>query len=159
MTSEPQVEILLIEDNPHDAEMTLRALQENHLVNHVVWLKDGEAAVEFLFGVDAEPAVRPRCAPKLVLLDLKLPKVDGLELLRRLKAGEQSRLIPVVVLTSSREGCDIEESYRLGVNSYIVKPVDFEKFAEAVRQLGMYWLLLNQPVESSGPTKDDEVQG
>jgi two-component system response regulator len=144
MTDTDRVEILLIEDSAPDAELTMRALQKHNLANEITWLKDGEAAMEHLFGSESKPAVLPDHAPKLVLLDLKLPKVDGLEILRRLKSDETSALIPVVVLTSSREGSDIAESYRLGVNSYIVKPVSFEKFTEAVRQLGMYWLLINQ---------------
>ncbi len=145
MKNENEVEILLVEDNPRDAELALRALKKRHLANHLVWVKDGAEALEFIFGMsaDAPQAINP--VPKVILLDLKLPKVDGLEVLRRLKGDERTKHIPVVVLTSSREEQDIVQSYRLGVNSYIVKPVDFENFSEAVAQLGLYWLLLNQP--------------
>jgi len=144
MTDENGVEILLVEDNPRDAELTLRALTKRHLANHVLWVKDGAEALDRLFGGSADAGQKVNHAPKLILLDLKLPKVDGLEVLRRLKGDERTKNIPVVVLTSSREEQDIVESYRLGVNSYIVKPVEFENFSEAVAQLGMYWLLLNQ---------------
>ena len=139
------VDILLVEDNPRDAELTLRALKQRNLANSLLWVKDGAEALDYLFGLitAASPAITH--TPKLIMLDLKLPKVDGLEVLRRLKAEERTKVIPVVVLTSSREEKDIIESYRLGVNSYIVKPVDFENFSHAVVQLGLYWLLLNQP--------------
>ena len=139
------VDILLVEDNPRDAELTLRALKQRNLANSLLWVKDGAEALDYLFGLitAASPAITH--TPKLIMLDLKLPKVDGLEVLRRLKAEERTKVIPVVVLTSSREEKDIVESYRLGVNSYIVKPVDFENFSHAVVQLGLYWLLLNQP--------------
>jgi two-component system response regulator len=133
-----QVDILLVEDNPQDAEMTVRALKKHHLANSIHHAKDGAEALEYLFGKDA-----PRRRPKVVLLDLKLPKVDGLEVLKKIKADESARTIPVVILTSSKEERDMVESYRLGVNSYITKPVEFEKFMEAVQQLGLYWLLLN----------------
>lgn len=138
-----EVEILLIEDNPLDAELTLRALQKSHLANRIVWLKDGAEALAHLFGPDASSVIDT--PPRVILLDLKLPKVDGHEVLARLKSDPVLRHIPVVVLTSSREESDVVRSYDLGVNSYIVKPVDFESFAEAVRTLGMYWLLMNQP--------------
>jgi two-component system response regulator len=142
---EQTVEILLVEDNPNDVELTLHALRQNHITNHIEVVRDGAEALDFLFGTgpDQEGIIEDR--PKVVFLDLKLPKVDGLEVLRRLKADVRTRMIPVVMLTSSREERDIIESYSLGVNSYIVKPVDFEQFNEAVRQLGLYWLLLNQP--------------
>lgn len=132
------VEILLVEDNASDAELTLRALKQRNLANEVHVCRDGAEALEF-FGRGSGPV------PKVVLLDLKLPKVDGLEVLRRLKNDERTRTIPVVVLTSSREEPDIERAYELGANSYIVKPVDFEAFARAVSDVGLYWLLLNHP--------------
>jgi CheY-like chemotaxis protein len=131
-----QIEILLVEDNPNDAEMTLRALRRNNLVNRVHWVKDGAAALELLFSSEMRP--------KLVLLDLKMPKVDGIEVLRRLKAEEPTRALPVVVMTSSNEERDVVESYRLGVNSYIVKPVQFEAFLETVAKIGLYWVLTNR---------------
>ena len=143
MTQQP-VEILLVEDNSADEELTLYALKAHHLANHIVIVRDGAEALDFIFrtGIYAD---RADSHPKLILLDLKLPKVDGLEVLRRLKADSRTKPIPVVVLTSSREERDIVESYSLGVNSYICKPVDFSQFAEAVHHLGLYWLLLNQP--------------
>jgi two-component system response regulator len=144
VTNHP-VEILLVEDNPNDVELTLHALKENNLSNHIEVVRDGAEALDFIFckGVYSQRSIDQ--PPKVILLDLKLPKVDGLEVLRRIKAESHCRIIPVVVLTSSREERDIVESYKLGVNSYIVKPVDFEQFTEAVRGLGLYWLLLNQP--------------
>ena len=148
-------DILLVEDNPNDAELTLRALKQRNLANQLVWVKDGAAALEFIFGPDANGGTndnRKVCHhPKVILLDLKLPKVDGLEVLQRLKANEETRTIPVVVLTSSLEEQDIVRSYKLGVNSYVVKPVNFDSFSAAVAQLGMYWLLLNQPPQPAAP--------
>jgi two-component system, response regulator len=138
------VEILLVEDNPQDAELTLRELKKHDLASRLVWVKDGAAALEFFFGSSSDRLDAHNPAPRLVLLDLKLPKVDGHEVLRRLKQDTRTRGIPVVVLTSSHEEMDLVRSYQLGVNSYIVKPVEFDKFSEAVRQLGLYWLLLNQ---------------
>jgi CheY-like chemotaxis protein len=138
-------EILLIEDNPRDAEMAMRALKKNNLANRLVWVKDGAEAIDYIFGRPEAPGVFSSSRPKLILLDLKLPKVDGLEILERLKRDPQTRNIPVAVLTSSREETDIVRSYQAGVNSYIVKPMKFEKFTESVKQLGMYWLLLNEP--------------
>lgn len=132
------VEILLVEDNANDAELTLRALKQRNLANQVFLCRDGAEALDF-FSNGTSPV------PKVVLLDLKLPKVDGLEVLRRLKDDARTRTIPVVVLTSSREEPDIERAYALGANSYIVKPVDFEAFARAVSDVGLYWLLLNHP--------------
>jgi two-component system response regulator len=139
------VEILLIEDNPNDVELTLHALKRNNLTNPIHIVRDGAEALEFLFGSQESAGGSVKQLPKVILLDLKLPKLDGMEVLRRIKSDETTRLIPVVVLTSSREERDIVESYRLGVNSYIAKPVDFEQFTEVVRLLGLYWLLLNQP--------------
>ena len=139
------VEILLVEDNPNDVELTLHALQKNNLTNQIHVARDGAEALYFLFGTGAYASRDINQTPKLILLDLKLPKLDGKEVLRRVKSDTRTRSIPVVVLTSSGEERDIFESYQLGVNSYITKPVDFEQFTEAVRQLGLYWLLLNQP--------------
>lgn len=152
MTNENGVEILLVEDNPRDGELTLRALRKRNLANHLVWVKDGAEALDYFFGASTDARQKINHVPKLVLLDLKLPKVDGLEVLRRLKGDDRTKLIPVVVLTSSREEQDIVESYRLGVNSYIVKPVEFENFSEAVAQLGLYWLLLNQRPDQASTT-------
>ena len=139
------VEILLVEDNPNDVELTLHAFQKNNISTPVHVARDGAEALEFIFATGAYAGRKIENGPKVILLDLKLPLVDGLEVLREVKADPRTRLIPVVVLTSSREERDIVESYKLGVNSYIVKPVDFEQFTESVRQLGMYWVLLNQP--------------
>ncbi len=138
------VEILLVEDNPSDVELTLHALRRHHLANHVEVVHDGAEALDYIFCTGPYASRSIKDCPKVVLLDLKLPKIDGLEVLRCIKSDPRTRAIPVVVLTSSREERDIVESYRLGVNSYIVKPVDFEQFTDAVRQLGFYWLLLNQ---------------
>ncbi len=139
-----EVEILLVEDNPNDAELTLRALKKNNLANRVMHAKDGAEALEFLFaeGVYAGRSVEK--TPKVILLDLKLPKVNGIEVLERIKGDERTKNIPVVVLTSSREDSDLTRCYELGVNSYIVKPVEFENFVKAISDLGFYWLLLNQ---------------
>ncbi|RMG98963.1 MAG: response regulator [Chloroflexi bacterium] len=139
------VEILLVEDNPNDVELTLYALKQNNLTNRIKVLRDGVEALDYIFcrGEYADRDIND--IPKVILLDLKLPKVDGLEVLKQVKANSKTRKIPIVVLTSSNQEPDIMRSYELGVNSYIVKPVDFEKFTHAVRQLGFYWLLLNQP--------------
>ena len=142
---EKSVEILLVEDNPDDVELTLHAFRKHNLANRVHIVRDGAEALDFLFRTGAYKDRHIEDSPNVVLLDLKLPKVDGLEVLRRMKGDPRTRMIPVVVLTSSREDRDITESYQLGVNSYIVKPVNFEQFTEAVRQLGLYWLLMNQP--------------
>ena len=139
------VEILLVEDNPNDVELTLHALQRHNLANRIHVVRDGEEALDFLFCRGAYQSRDSGLGPKVILLDLKLPKVDGLEVLRQIRGDERTRLLPVVVMTSSRQERDIAESYKLGINSYVVKPVDFQQFSEAVRQIGCYWLLLNQP--------------
>jgi CheY-like chemotaxis protein len=139
------VEILLVEDNPNDVELTLHALEKNNFTNSVHVVRDGAEALAFIYGNGEYQGRDIGQQPKVILLDLKLPKIDGLEVLRRLKADPTTSMIPVVVLTYSREERDIVESYKLGVNSYITKPVDFEQFNAAVQQLGTYWLLLNQP--------------
>ncbi len=131
------VEILLVEDNPDDAELAIRALKKSNLANHLLHLQDGAEALEYLFN-------EKNSKPKLVLLDLKMPKVDGIEVLRQLKSNEKTKVIPVVMLTSSKEDRDIIESYQLGVNAYIVKPLNFEQFGQAVNQLGLFWMVLNQ---------------
>ena len=140
-----QVEILLVEDNPADAELTISALKDRKLANHLVHVWDGQAALDFLFGNGTHAGRDVKHQPKVVLLDLKLPKVDGISVLRQLRANEHTKELPVVVLTSSREDSDVIETYHLGVNSYIVKPVNFENFSQTVSNLGMYWLLLNEP--------------
>ncbi|HHN94411.1 MAG TPA: response regulator [Anaerolineae bacterium] len=141
--------ILLVEDNPDDEMLTLRALKRNHIVNEVIVARDGAEALDFLFMTGEYADRDPDIVPQVVLLDLRLPKIDGLEVLRRIRADRRTRLLPVVVLTSSDEERDIVDSYDLGANSYIRKPVDFEQFTQAVRQLGLYWLLLNKsPVQS-----------
>jgi two-component system, response regulator len=145
MSETNAVEILLVEDTAEDLELALRALRKSKLSNHIQVARDGAEAIEFIFGEGAYAGRKIENVPKVILLDLKLPKIDGIEVLRRIKSDPRTKSIPVVVLTSSREQKDVVESYRLGVNSYIVKPVNFEGFAEAVRDLGMYWLLLNQP--------------
>jgi two-component system, response regulator len=137
--------ILLVEDNPDDEMLTLRALQKNNILNPVVVVRDGVEALAYLEG-EGGPPLAGLGLPAVVLLDLKLPKLDGLEVLRRIRAQPRTRLIPVVILTSSSEERDIVESYGLGANSYIRKPVDFDQFTEAVKQLGLYWLLLNEPL-------------
>ncbi|MEX2235122.1 MAG: response regulator [Cyclobacteriaceae bacterium] len=133
------VEILLIEDNPDDAGLTIHALKKHNLANNLLHLHDGEEALAYLFSDEITSI------PKVILLDLKMPKVDGIEVLRRIKSDERRKIIPVVVLTSSKEDRDILESYNLGVNAYIVKPVDFDKFVKAIAEIGFFWLLLNQP--------------
>lgn len=143
-TNRAEIEILLVEDNPHDAELALRALRKNNLANKVHVAKDGAEALDFIFGAGPTGVGRAGNGIKVILLDLKLPKVDGIEVLRRVKSDERTRSIPVVVLTSSHEDRDVVESYKLGVNSYIVKPVEFETFVQAVTDLGFYWLLLNK---------------
>ncbi len=136
--------ILLVEDNPDDEELTLRALRRNRVTNEVVVARDGVDALDYLLGTGAYEGRDPSVVPQVVLLDLKLPKLDGLEVLRRIRSEERTRLLPVVILTSSNEEQDVISGYALGANSYVRKPVDFAEFVEAVRQLGLYWLLLNQ---------------
>jgi CheY-like chemotaxis protein len=139
------VEILIVEDSPQDLELALRALKKANLTNHIQVARDGVEALDFIFGEGLYAGRKMEDGPKVILLDLKLPKVNGLEVLKRIKSDVRTKAIPVVVLTSSKEQNDVVESYKLGVNSYIVKPVNFEGFAAAVQELGMYWLLLNQP--------------
>src|SRR5260221_6013 len=136
-------EILLVEDSPYDAELTIRELTRRHLANKLVHLKDGAEALDFIFGTGAYANRDTSQHPKVVLLDLKLPKVDGLEVLKTIKKDARTRTIPVVVMTSSQEQRDVVESYHLGVNSYVVKPVDFDQFSKAVSELGCYWVLVN----------------
>jgi CheY-like chemotaxis protein len=140
---EPKV-ILLIEDNPDDEKLVLRALQKNNVANEIVVAHDGVEALDYLFGTGVYAGRDTHIMPQVILLDLKLPRLDGLEVLQRLRADERTRLLPVVILTSSDEEQDILRGYQLGANSYVRKPVDFAQFAEAVRQLGLYWLLLNE---------------
>jgi len=137
--------ILLIEDNPDDEALTIRAFRKNHIANEITVARDGVEAIDYLFGTGAYAGRDPGRLPQVVLLDLKLPKLDGLEVLRRIRADPRTRLLPVVVLTSSKEEGDVVESYSLGANSYVRKPVDFAEFVEAARQLGLYWLVLNEP--------------
>lgn len=136
-------EILLVEDNPNDAELAIRALRKNNLANNLVHLEDGQEALDYLYDEKNE-------MPKLILMDVKMPRVDGIEVLRKLKSDDKRRVIPVVMLTSSKEDKDIIEAYNLGVNAYIVKPVDFDQFVKAVTQLGFFWMILNQPPMNNG---------
>jgi len=138
------VEILLVEDNPNDAELAMRALKKNNLANNVVRVCDGEEALDYIFARGKYKSIQQLNIPKLILLDLKLPKVDGIEVLKVIKSDCLTKQIPVVVLTSSAEENDIAETYKMGVNSYIVKPVDFDKFVDSIRNIGFYWLFLNQ---------------
>jgi two-component system response regulator len=140
-------EILLVEDNPNDMELTLRAMSTYNLANKIYVAKDGAEALDYVFGEGAYNKRDMKDKPQVILLDLKLPKMDGLEVLRKLKSDERTKVIPIVVLTSSTEDRDVIESYELGVNSYIVKPVDFDKFINAVSQIGLYWMLLNKPLQ------------
>ncbi len=144
MNDSSAIEILLVEDNPQDLELALRAFRKANLANRIQVARDGEEALQFMFCEGPFAGRNIRHTPKVILLDLKLPKIDGLEVLQRLKADERTRTTPVVVLTSSKEQNDLVESYQLGVNSYIVKPVNFDRFIAAVQDLGMYWLLLNE---------------
>ncbi|HYG00836.1 MAG TPA: response regulator [Chryseosolibacter sp.] len=139
MNENNPVEIILVEDNPDEAGLTIRALKKYNLANHLLHLQDGEEAINFIFNENLAGL------PKVIILDLKMPKVDGIEVLKKLKSDERKKMIPVVVLTSSKEDRDIVESYKLGVNAYIVKPVDFDKFVKAISEIGFFWLLLNQP--------------
>ncbi|MGB5105934.1 MAG: response regulator [Candidatus Zixiibacteriota bacterium] len=145
MTDLSIVEILLVEDNPNDVELTLRALKKSNITNRIHVVRDGEEANEFIFCEGKFASRKIEDVPSIILLDLKLPKIDGLEILKRVKSDPRTKSIPVIVLTSSREQRDILESYNLGTNSYIAKPVNFEQFAAAIQQLGLYWLVLNQP--------------
>ena len=139
-----EIEVLLVEDNSSDAELTIRALKKHNLANKLMHVKDGAAAMEVLFGENGFPDRGVANNPKLVLLDLKLPKIDGIEVLRRIKSDPRTKTVPVVVMTSSREDRDLESCYELGVNAYVVKPVEFEEFARAVSELGCFWLLVNE---------------
>jgi CheY-like chemotaxis protein len=141
------VEILLAEDNPNDAELTMRALRKNNLANNLVWVKDGEQALDFIFSTGTY-SNRIKGHPRLIMLDLKMPKVNGIEVLQRIKSNEVTKIIPVVMLTSSAEERDIVESYKLGVNSYLVKPVDFTKFVDVVANAGLYWAVMNKSVST-----------
>ena len=138
-------DILLVEDNPRDAELTMRVLRKRNLANRLTWVKDGAEALDLIFGHHGGGPIPLEHLPQLILLDVKLPKVDGHEVLQRLKSDPRTHAIPVVMLTSSREEADVGRSYEMGANSYIVKPVEFDAFVEAVAQVGMYWLILNQP--------------
>jgi two-component system, response regulator len=140
-----QAEIILVEDNMSDADLVIRSLKKNNLANNVLHLEDGQKALDYIFSEGEWAGRELRHVPRVILLDLKMPKVSGLEVLQRLKSNEETRSIPVVVLTSSKEDPDIKECYRLGVNSYVVKPVEFDGFVKAVSHLGLYWLLVNQP--------------
>lgn len=142
--------ILLVEDNPDDEALTLRALKKNKIGNEVVIAHDGVEALDFFFATGARAERDPRSMPAITLLDLKLPKIDGLEVLRRLRDNDHTKLLPVVILTSSKEEQDLINGYKLGANSYIRKPVDFDQFVEAVRQLGLYWLVLNERPPDKG---------
>jgi len=140
-----ELEILLVEDNMNDAELTIRALRKNNIANHIIHLKDGAIAIDFLFGNGEYEGRNINKKPKVILLDLKMPKVGGIEVLEKIKSNELTKKIPVVMLTSSKEHPDVEKAYLLGANSYIVKPVDFESFRKTVNDLGIYWMMLNQP--------------
>lgn len=142
--------ILLVEDNPDDEALTLRAFKKNNIKNHIVVAHDGVEALDYLFGTGMYAGRDVSDTPAVVLLDIKLPKIDGLEVLRRLRADQRTRLVPAVILTSSKEEQDLVRGYALGANSYVRKPVDFTEFMDAVRQLGMYWLVLNEPAPLSG---------
>ncbi|MFZ0616983.1 MAG: response regulator [Chthoniobacterales bacterium] len=138
-------EILIVEDNPNDAQLTMRSLQKNNLANHIMHVSDGQAAIDYIFGEGKYQGRNVLHQPKVVLLDLKLPKLNGLQVLARIRGDKRTKILPVVILTSSQEESDLIESYNLGANSYIVKPVEFENFAKSVQEVGLYWLLLNKP--------------
>ena len=142
-------EILLVEDNPDDVELTLRAFRKSNVANEVMVARDGVEALEYLFATGKYAARDPNALPQVVLLDLKLPRVDGMEVLQRVRAHPKTKLLPIVILTSSTEERDLVNGYSLGANSYVRKPVDFEQFADSVRQLGLYWLVLNQSAPST----------
>ena len=137
--------ILLVEDNPDDVELTLRSLKQHNIRNEIIVARDGVEALDYLFGTGIHAGRDMKIMPAVILLDLKLPKIDGLEVLQRLRADERTKLLPVVIVTSSREDRDMINGYKLGANSYVCKPVDFIQFSEAIRQLGLYWLLINEP--------------
>ncbi|MGZ3836977.1 MAG: response regulator [Flavisolibacter sp.] len=145
MKMKEQVDILLVEDNPNDAELTIRALKKNNILNNILHLEDGEEVLHYIFGTGKYTERDTQEIPRVILLDLKMPKIDGLDVLKQLKSNEKTKVIPVILLTSSKEDRDIMEGYKLGVNSYIVKPVGFENFVKAVSDIGFYWLLMNQP--------------
>ena len=144
-----EVEILLVEDNINDAELAIRALLKNNITSYITHVKDGAVALDFLFGKGQYEGRNLNNRPKVILLDLKMPKVSGIEVLEQIKSNELTKKIPVVILTSSNEYTDVEKSYLLGANSYIVKPVDFESFRKTVKDMGIYWLMLNQPLEKN----------
>jgi two-component system response regulator len=141
---ETAAEIILVEDNPSDADLIKRALNKNNVANKILHLKDGQEVIDYLFGEGQWKGRTTANTPKVILLDLKMPKVSGIEVLKKIKSNEETRSIPVVILTSSKEDPDIKECYKLGVNSYVVKPVGFEEFSSTVAQMGLYWLLINQ---------------
>jgi len=151
--NEEKVDVVIVEDDPNDAELIMRVFRKHHMVNQIVLLKDGAEALDFFFGGRASDH------PKIVLLDLKLPKVNGIEVLQRLKADERTKDIPVVVLTSSAESQDIRDAYQYGANSYVTKPIRFEEFANAVSELRLYWLLLNQPLEGQASARAGRGSG
>lgn len=151
MSDSGDIEILLVEDNPTDLELALRVFKKHRIANRIEVARDGAEALDFLFGEGAHAGRGTVVVPKVILLDLKLPKIGGMEVLRRIKSDPRTRTIPIVVLTSSREERDLLESYQLGVNSYIVKPVDFDQFSECLRDIGMYWLLSNTPPKIHAP--------
>ena len=149
--SSGHVEILIVEDNPTDAELCLRSLKSHNLTNNVVWLRDGAEALDYLFSRGAYAGRSLQSVPRVILLDLRLPKVDGKEVLKQIKADDRLKYVPVVVLTSSREDRDIAECYKVGANSFVVKPVEFDKFAETVAKLGYYWCLINTESQEAPP--------